>query len=297
MKIESIFRVLLATVFAILIASIGYELFRISLLEQMLRAGYETQSLTEVGAMREREELQKNLEGIEFENTTLSEALRSEQSKNELFAKQISEIQGTVGTLLKLSKTDEELLQKYSKVYFLNENYVPARLTDIPSKYVYQENKPEQIHSGVMPFLQDMLNAANGSGVEIKIISGFRSFGEQSELKSAYKVIYGSGANQFSADQGYSEHQLGTTIDFTAPEIGTAFTKFADRESYAWLIQNAHRFGFILSYPKENSYYVFEPWHWRFIGVNLATKLHNEGKYFYETDQREINEYLVTIFD
>ncbi|MEK7495870.1 MAG: D-alanyl-D-alanine carboxypeptidase family protein, partial [Patescibacteria group bacterium] len=64
-----------------------------------------------------------------------------------------------------------------------------------------------------------------------------------------------------------------------------------------WLTENAYKYGFILSYPKQNTYYRFEPWHWRFVGVALATKLHDGNKYFYDLSQREIDQYLVSIFD
>lgn len=131
----------------------------------------------------------------------------------------------------------------------------------------------------------------------MKVISAYRSFGAQSTLKSAYTVIYGSSANKFSADQGYSEHQLGTTIDFTTSKLGANFITFEKTESYTWLLQNAYRYGFILSYPENSDYYIFEPWHWRFVGKGLALQLHNENKNFNDLNQREIDEYLGSLFD
>ena len=117
-------------------------------------------------------------------------------------------------------------------------------------------------------------------------------------MKSTYKFTYGSGtANAFSADQGYSEHQLGTTVDFTTEAIGGAFAGFDKTSAYTWLNENAYRYGFVLSYPKNNTYYVFEPWHWRFVGVALATRLHSENRNFYDLDQREIDQYLISLFD
>ena len=110
-------------------------------------------------------------------------------------------------------------------------------------------------------------------------------------------MFYGSGANSFSADQGYSEHQLGTTIDFTTEEIGASSSVFGKTTAYQWLLENAYKYGFILSYPEANKYYQFEPWHWRFVGRGLAEKLHQEGKNFYDLDQREIDEYLISFFD
>lgn len=240
---------------------------------------------------------ESDLAGSEEKVKNLSNSLETEVYKNTLFSGQISEIAGTVGKLDQLSKTDKELLQKYSKVYFLNENYVPESLASIPSEFVYEVGKEMQIHTKVLPFLLDLLNASVSAGMDLKIISGFRSFGNQSVLKGAYTVSYGSGANVFSADQGYSEHQLGTTIDFTTTSVGSSFSGFSKTKEYEWLVQNAYKYGFILSYPKENTFYQFEPWHFRFVGKSLANTLHQENKYFYDMDQRTIDAYLINIFD
>lgn len=249
--------------------------------------------------------LNLNLATAKKENTDLAEALTNEQNKNQLYETQIKdisnvvgELSGTVGILKKLSQTDPELLKKYSKVYFLNENYIPIPLGVIDTQYLYDQKRPQQFQGNALPFLQRMLEAAKSENVSLKIVSAYRSFGEQTTVKSGYKVVYGAGtANQFSADQGYSEHQLGTAVDLTSSEIKEVFTSFDKTKTYKWLKENAHRFGFVLSYPPNNSYYQFEPWHWRFVGVALATKLHDENKYFYDMPQREIDGYLVNLFD
>ncbi len=208
------------------------------------------------------------------------------------------QISGTINTLEKLSKTDPELLQKYSKVFFLNEHYSPARLSEIPDAYEYNESKFSKIDSQVWPYLENMLKASLAANLEIYVYSAFRSFEEQNALKGLYSVIYGVGtANQFSADQGYSEHQLGTTIDLITTGLGGAVEGFDKTEAYTWLVNNAYKYGFTLSYPKFNDFYVFEPWHWRFVGVKLATYLHNNQKGFYDLDQRKFDEYLVDLFE
>lgn len=192
---------------------------------------------------------------------------------------------------------DKELLKKYSKVYFLNENYAPQKLSLIDSKYIFNKSRQEYIHTSVLPFLERLLSDAWKTGIKLKIISAYRSFAEQAGLKSSYSIIYGSGANKFSADQGYSEHQLGTTVDFTTEELGNNFSNFAKTNAYQWLKNNAHKYGFILSYPENNKYYIFEPWHWRFVGIKLATNLYNNNQNFYDLDQKEIDQYLIYIFD
>lgn len=227
----------------------------------------------------------------------LADDLDEKAEELEDFEDKVGDAIETVGVLDKLSKIDPELLQKYSKVYFLNEHYAPPRITQVDKKYVYSEDRAQYMHAQAIPFFEDMVEDALADGVELYIVSSYRSFGTQSALKNAYSVTYGSGANAFSADQGYSEHQLGTTIDFTTTGINGGLDGFQNTPAYAWLQKNAHRFGFVLSYPESNAYYIFEPWHWRFVGEDLAADLHDQGKSFYDLDQREIDKYLVSIFD
>ncbi|MEX0919343.1 MAG: D-alanyl-D-alanine carboxypeptidase family protein [Parcubacteria group bacterium] len=237
------------------------------------------------------------LENLKKDNAELLSQLEDKQAIIDAFSGQIQNISSTVGTLEKLSQTDEELLQKYSKVYFLNENYVPSKLIDIDEEYVYNGSTNYLIHGDVWPYMKRLLDRAKDEEVELLVASAFRSFDTQASLKSNYTFTYGSGANQFSADQGYSEHQLGTSVDFTTPKVGGIFSGFEADPAYEWLLDNAHRYGFILSYPKGNTYYKFEPWHWRFVGVELATYLYEEKKNFYDLTQREIDAYLVKLFD
>jgi D-alanyl-D-alanine carboxypeptidase len=233
----------------------------------------------------------------EERGTELLTELTSEKERNETFEKQIGKISGTVGKLDKLSKIDPELLMKYSKVYFLNEHYIPEKVEAIASEFSFKVAEQEFINAKVEPYLRELLEDAKADGINILVVSGYRSYNEQKGLKTAYTTQYGSGANTFSADQGYSEHQLGTTVDFTTTEVGGGLTGFEKSEAYTWLQENAYKYGFVLSYPKDNTYYVFEPWHWRFVGEDLADDLNDDGKFFYDLDQREIDKYLISLFD
>jgi zinc D-Ala-D-Ala carboxypeptidase len=218
-----------------------------------------------------------------------------EDEVNDL-SSQVKKISGTVGVLDKLAKTDKELLMKYSKVYFLNEHYIPQKLGKIDAKYS-AVSTDQYIEGRVLSHLEDMIEDAKRDGAEIKVRSAYRSFESQKNLKSAYSVSYGSGANTFSADQGFSEHQLGTTVDLTSPENSNQLAGFDSTNAFLWLQKNAHKYGFVLSYPKGNAYYVYEPWHWRYVGEDLASDLHDDTKSFYDLDQREIDKYLVKVFD
>ncbi|MEM9337018.1 MAG: M15 family metallopeptidase [Patescibacteria group bacterium] len=242
-------------------------------------------------------DLQEKLGLTEEELEELEEDYEREREKNERFEDQIRDISGTVNDLDKLSKTDEELLQKYSSVSFLNENYVPSDLDKIRSRYVAEDRDDQYFHGDAMKFLVDMIQDAEDDNIELKVASAYRSFEEQNAIKGAFTRIYGEGANQFSADQGFSEHQLGTTVDFTTPEVVCICAAFGDTEAYQWLLDNAHDYGFTLSYPQGNQFFIFEPWHWRFVGRDLARDLERDNASFYDWEQREIDEYLIKIFD
>lgn len=222
---------------------------------------------------------------------------RREKRKNDDFEDEFRETIDTIKDLDKLSKTDEELLQKYSKVAFLNEHYVPTNLREIDDEFKYSEDRRHQLHSNVMPFFEEMLEDAKRDDIDLWVVSAYRSFDTQAQLKGAYLVQYGSGANTFSADQGFSEHQLGTAVDFTTGGLGGGLDGFGNTEAFEWLEDNAHKYGFILSYGQNNPFYVYEPWHWRFVGTELARDLNRSNDTFYTMDQREINEYLLNIFD
>lgn len=245
----------------------------------------------------DRSTLADELAKSRTDNEQLSQALADQIARNTDFETQIGNIQDTVGTLTKLSHTDRELLQKYSKVYFLNENYIPQSLASITPEFTLEPSRTYYIHSKVKPYLENMIKDAADDNVHLLVVSAYRSFGDQAALKYSYTVTYGSGANRFSADQGYSEHQLGTAVDFATKEQGALSLSFGSTTAGVWLDKNAYRYGFILSYPKGNKYYQYEPWHWRYVGVNLATRLHQDNEHFYDLPQRDIDQYLADIFD
>lgn len=263
-----------------------------------LMGAYEETRASSTALAYESSVLTEKLKASETQNNDLKTLLQARQQEKDQYGQEVQTLSSTVGVLDKLAKTDKQLLEKYSSVYFLNENYIPQFLNQIDTRYLNRSNKPEEVIAGVMPHLNDLLSAAQNQSLSLQILSAYRSFGTQANLKSNYKVTYGAGtANSFSADQGYSEHQLGTAVDFTTVTGGATLTSFAASPAYPWLLEHAYQYGFILSYPKGNTHFVFEPWHWRYVGVELAKKLHNEGKTFYDLDQREIDTYLIKFFD
>lgn len=287
-------------VLIILLLIAGYFGYKTLTLQDNLAAlsGEKENVLTEKNAVSQTlAEAQTHIESLQEDLTEAEEDYRKEKRKNDDFQDQIDTLMGTVGDLDKLSKIDGELLQKYSKVYFLNENYIPSKIKEIDDDYILAGRQPQYFHGDALPFLEKMIKKAERSGIDLKVLSAYRSFDTQAQLKEAYTQTYGSGANAFSADQGYSEHQLGTTVDITDTATGGPYLSFENTEAFAWLEKNAYKYGFVLSYPKNNRFYIFEPWHWRFVGEDLADHIHDEKINFYDMEQREIDTYLIKIFD
>jgi len=288
-----------------LLVGLGYLLYQNSALLQANDALYAERQILQNAYYQEH----STLEETRHELLGYKENLRTTQEQRDFLAKNLEQEKEKVATkeeevgklsttIEKLTTLDPELLQKYSKVFFLSENYVPQQLFPVPDKYKYYEERDVSVLTQVWPYLQGLLLRAEREGITLYILSGYRSFDRQANLKSKYKVIYGSGtANQFSADQGYSEHQLGTTLDFITTGLGGQLYGFDKTEAYEFMKKYAHEYGFTLSYPEKNGYYIFEPWHWRFVGIKLATYLHEQGKNFHDLSQRELDKYLLTIFD
>jgi LAS superfamily LD-carboxypeptidase LdcB len=285
-------------VFLVLGGVLVYAFMQISALTGTVGSLSEELASTTAESSQNTNQLSQNITDLRAQNTGLSNTLSSAQQNIDAVSTKVGGVEQTVGTIQKLSQIDPELLKKYSKVYFMNENYIPAHLVDMPNEYLYNEKIPQKFLLEALPFLKKLFDSAKASSITIYVQSAYRSFGDQQSLKSSYTVVYGVGtSNSFSADQGYSEHQLGTTIDFITTGLGGTTNGFDATATYRWLLSNAYRFGFVLSYPKGNSYYVYEPWHWRFVGVELATYLHNGGLNFYDMEQRAIDAYLINIFD
>lgn len=222
---------------------------------------------------------------------TLTTVINEEGLKNKTLEEKVL-------TLDKITKTDPQLLQKYSKVFFLNENYAPRETQVILPEYTAYPNNEYRLHVDVIYFLLSMIDDAKRDGMDLLVVSAYRSFDTQKNLKAQNKVTYGANtSNRFVAEQGYSEHQIGTTVDLTTSNIRAANMSFDKTKEYVWLQNNAHKYGFTISYPKGNQYYAYEPWHWRFVGKALATQLYNDKINFYNMEQRFIDGYLVNMFD
>lgn len=130
---------------------------------------------------------------------------------------------------------------------------------------------------------EEMAAAARVDGFELVAFSGYRSFERQQELYKRYVKNDGQeAADRYSARPGHSEHQTGLALDIGEKNFEEHFAResFGETEAGKWVATNAHRFGFILRYPEGKEKitgYMYEPWHFRYVGKELAQELTESG--------------------
>ena len=129
----------------------------------------------------------------------------------------------------------------------------------------------------------EMFAAAKAAGYNMWAQSGFRSYDTQKRLYNNYVSQRGkSAADTFSARPGHSEHQTGLAFDVCATGKACINSGFDNTPEAKWLSENAYKYGFVLRYPSgktNETGYKYESWHFRYVGVELATKLYNGGNW------------------
>ncbi len=158
---------------------------------------------------------------------------------------------------------------------------VPPDLVDTAQAAL---NGGHLVRAIVIDDLRAMARAARAAGAGLAIQSAYRSHAEQVATFAYWVAAVGRPeALGSSARPGHSEHQLGTTIDFTSANAGSPPWKRSDwgrSRPGAWLMRHAWRYGFVLSYPRgarSVTCYAYEPWHWRYVGRHIAAAIHASG--------------------
>ncbi|MEO6761252.1 MAG: M15 family metallopeptidase [Candidatus Saccharimonadales bacterium] len=163
-------------------------------------------------------------------------------------------------------------------------DYLPASLVipNIPLKSNITSNE-EYVSAAMAPALEQMVTAAKTQAINLNMQSGYRSYSYQVSLYGRYANTYGaSAADTFSAQPGYSEHQTGLAVDLggTSNPVCNVDQCYASTPEGQWLAANAYLYGFIIRYPDGGDAitgYEYEPWHIRYVGVELSTEMHKQG--------------------
>jgi zinc D-Ala-D-Ala carboxypeptidase len=192
----------------------------------------------------------------------------------------------------------DDLFTIVTQTYGLSRYYAPQDLVPL-ADYLPQSvtmGFPNEVRSVIIEPLTRMVNDMIAAALHPTIISGYRSYSAQAIAYEKWASQYPEHVSIISAPPGHSEHQLGTVVDFGSPELPEIVadpdiefhTYFYLTSEGQWLQANAHKYGFTLSYPREAfeiTGFYYEPWHYRYVGVELATSL-------YESRQ-SLTEYLL----
>lgn len=133
--------------------------------------------------------------------------------------------------------------------------------------------------------------AASKDGIMMTIFSGYRSYEYQVEVYAREVFERRNQAPLYTTRPGHSEHQLGTAIDVAWPGVPLGLNDVRNERLYTWLKDNAHYFGFVISYPYKTSdtwpyhnrwlpvvtEYIYEPWHIRYIGISQTQAIYDAG--------------------
>jgi zinc D-Ala-D-Ala carboxypeptidase len=180
----------------------------------------------------------------------------------------------------------QDLLVIVDKKRGLDPGYVPGDLVALPD-HPFKTGKPDlRLRALLLPDLEAMAEAARAAGAPLVISSAWRSYRYQEQLmERALATMSRQAAERTLAPPGHSQHQLGTAVDF-----GSIDVSFARTAAGRWLLANAWRYGFSLSYPEGHeglTGYSWEPWHYRYVGRPAAALV----QAFFGGRQQEFLEY------
>lgn len=184
-------------------------------------------------------------------------------------------------TNIQKTDTSKNYTMLVNKFYQLEKDYQPDDIVECSPIYAYDNNS---LREEAYTAFKALFNAAKKEGYTIIINSSYRDYEWQEKLYQSYKAESGEAyADSIAARPGHSEHQTGLTVDVATYD--TPLAKFEDTEEFTWMSKNAHKYGFILRYPKgkENiTGYDYESWHYRYVGVEIATEIYEKNITFDE---------------
>lgn len=170
-----------------------------------------------------------------------------------------------------------------NKANYFPENFKPKNLVVPKIPFSFSgENEKKYLQKPAADAITTLIDAASADGIAISGVSGYRSIARQKVIYKYNVDNYGQAhADKYSAKPQYSEHHTGLCMDVSSASVGFGLVeKYGDTKEGKWLANNAHKYGFVIRYPKGKESitgYSYEPWHIRYLGVNLATFLYNNG--------------------
>lgn len=177
---------------------------------------------------------------------------------------------------IKMIKNPNHPLVLVNKFHRLDEDYIPKDLEKI--KLDYANDHKYLRHPAKIAFEELSLDAKK-LGYKIIAVSAFRSYRYQDDLYNYYVREKGlEYADKASARPGHSEHQTGLSIDVMGDNED--YDLFEEATEFEWMKHNAHKYGFIMRYPKGKEFitgFKYEPWHYRYVGIEPATEIYKNN--------------------
>ena len=180
---------------------------------------------------------------------------------------------------------DDHVLTVLDTVFALPPDYEPPDLVPVSRAFppTYDGGGQLSVRAVVLEDLAALLRDAEAAGVRLAVQSAYRSYDYQVRTFQYWVENDGyEAALATSARPGHSEHQLGTAVDLRSYSGPPAWEleDWAATPEGAWVVANAHRYGFVMSYPRGESdvtCYAYEPWHYRWVGRETAAAIHLSG--------------------
>ena len=163
----------------------------------------------------------------------------------------------------------------------LSESFEPDDLVTVEVPTTGNNNN-KQLRKEAADKLKELFEEAKENGFTLYALSGYRSYETQVEIFTRNVEKNGEeAANKYSARPGQSEHQTGLVMDITSESVDFTLTgDFGDVPEGIWVADNAHKHGFIVRYPRGKepiTGYIYEPWHLRYMGKELARDVYQSG--------------------
>lgn len=177
---------------------------------------------------------------------------------------------------IKMIDNPDDILVLVNKKNQLPKDFVPKELILLNEKYAV---KDKYLRKEAALAFENLSRDASILGYQIIATSTYRNYDYQAELYNYYVREKGQAyADSCSARPGHSEHQTGLTVDVMGSN--NDYDKFEESDEFEWMKNNAHLYGFIMRYPKNKTQetgFKYEPWHYRYVGVNVAKTIYSEN--------------------
>lgn len=184
--------------------------------------------------------------------------------------------------IINIENKDTSNLILVNKENILEEDYVPENLIQLKTDFISNGDlKVNVLTAEAAEALEKLFKAASEDKIYLLGVSGYRAFDYQKQLFESEVEVFGNiQANRYVAKPGESEHQTGLAMDILSRDYEILDEGFKNTKAYKWLEENCFNFGFIIRYPEnkeEITGYEYEPWHIRYVGVNVAKEIMKEN--------------------